>query len=110
MYPALFMCVNSLLYLLGLSSKTRALWKLSCLLEAARQSLTCIRLGLRGQSCLHAPRECCSLPPEENAAPYLLSRHYSLVIASRPEEAFVTPTILVNLSNMEWFCLRNIKS
>ncbi|GKD01826.1 hypothetical protein Tco_1172100, partial [Tanacetum coccineum] len=53
--------------LLGRSSKTRALWKLSCLLEAARQSLACIRLGLRGQSCLHAPRDCCSLPPEETS-------------------------------------------
>ncbi|GKC35218.1 hypothetical protein Tco_1047602, partial [Tanacetum coccineum] len=87
--------------LLGLSSKTRALWKISCLLEAARQLLTCIRLCLRGQSCLHAlstgcgpnvcairtsyvSRQCtsflpleetsCSLSPEETAAPYLLRR------------------------------------
>ncbi|GKD45016.1 hypothetical protein Tco_1269661, partial [Tanacetum coccineum] len=37
------------------SSKTRALWKLSCLLEAARQPLTHIRLCLQGQSYLHAP-------------------------------------------------------
>ncbi|GJV59073.1 hypothetical protein Tco_1465173 [Tanacetum coccineum] len=64
----------------GLSSKTRALWELSCLLEAARQSLACIRLCLvcpsclleavckslacirlcpRGQSCLHAPSTGC---------------------------------------------------
>ncbi|GJW60991.1 FAD-dependent pyridine nucleotide-disulfide oxidoreductase, partial [Tanacetum coccineum] len=56
------------------------LWKLSCLLEAARQSLACTRLYLvcpscllgaackslacirlcpRGQSCLHAPSTCC---------------------------------------------------
>ncbi|GKE59813.1 hypothetical protein Tco_1510180, partial [Tanacetum coccineum] len=67
-------------------SKTRASWKLSCLLEAARQSLACIRLDLQGQSCLHAPstgcgpdvcalrtsyvnfqRDCCSLPPEETS-------------------------------------------
>ncbi|GKB02335.1 hypothetical protein Tco_0830424 [Tanacetum coccineum] len=61
-------------------SKTRALWELSCLLEAARQSLACIRLCLvcpsclleaackslacirlcpRGQSCLHAPSTGC---------------------------------------------------
>ncbi|GJV62503.1 carbonic anhydrase 2-like protein [Tanacetum coccineum] len=33
------------------------------------------------------------LPLEETAAPYLLRRHYSLVIASGPEVAFVTPTI-----------------
>ncbi|GJZ47438.1 hypothetical protein Tco_0601270 [Tanacetum coccineum] len=64
----------------GLSSKTRALWELSCLLEAARQSLACIRLCLmcpscllgaackslacirlcpRGQSCLHALSTSC---------------------------------------------------
>ncbi|GKE11217.1 hypothetical protein Tco_1414768 [Tanacetum coccineum] len=71
--------------LLARSSKTRALWKLSCLLEAARQSLACIRLGLRGQSCLHAPstgcgpdvcaiQDWCSLLPEEIVAPYLLRR------------------------------------
>ncbi|GJW32541.1 zinc finger BED domain-containing protein RICESLEEPER 2 [Tanacetum coccineum] len=42
------------------NSKTRALCKLSCLLEAARQSLTCIRLCLRGQSCLHAPSNGCT--------------------------------------------------
>ncbi|GJY91261.1 hypothetical protein Tco_0506457, partial [Tanacetum coccineum] len=34
---------------------------------------------------------CSSLPLEETAAPYLLSRHYSLVIASGLEVAFVTP-------------------
>ncbi|GKF77815.1 hypothetical protein Tco_0230285, partial [Tanacetum coccineum] len=35
------------------------------------------------------------------AAFYLLRRHYSLVIASGPEVAFVTPTIPVDRSNME---------
>ncbi|GKD46846.1 hypothetical protein Tco_1271491 [Tanacetum coccineum] len=49
------MCVNLPCSCVWLSSETRVLWKLSCLLEAARQSLTCIRLCLRGQSCLHAP-------------------------------------------------------
>ncbi|GJU86576.1 hypothetical protein Tco_1294122 [Tanacetum coccineum] len=115
--------------LLGLSFKTRALWKLSCLLKAAPQSLACIRLGLQGQSFLHAPstgcgpdvcialcllsgllaltlppeetRDCWPLPPEETAASYLLSRHYSLVIASGPEVTFVTPATPVNRSNME---------
>ncbi|GKF77268.1 hypothetical protein Tco_0229738, partial [Tanacetum coccineum] len=38
----------------GLSSKTRALWKLSCLLEAAHKSLVSIRLGLKSQCCLYA--------------------------------------------------------
>ncbi|GJY40779.1 zinc finger protein CONSTANS-LIKE 5 [Tanacetum coccineum] len=93
------------------SSKTRALWKLSCLLEAARQSLKRIRLCLRVQSCLHAPSTGCGSDgcairtsrlaapyllrrlaalylPRRLAAPYLLRRHYSLVIASRPEVAF----------------------
>ncbi|GKA59404.1 hypothetical protein Tco_0758717 [Tanacetum coccineum] len=65
--------------LLGISSKTRSLWELSCLLEAACQSLTCIKLGHQGQSFPHAPSTgcgpdvCairtsytgCSLPPEE---------------------------------------------
>ncbi|GJX15529.1 hypothetical protein Tco_0216361 [Tanacetum coccineum] len=61
--------------LLGLSSKTRALWELSCLLEAACirlclmcsscllgaacKSLACIRLCPRGQSCLHALSTSC---------------------------------------------------
>ncbi|GKD07842.1 hypothetical protein Tco_1187527, partial [Tanacetum coccineum] len=99
----------------GLSSKTQALWKLCCLLKASHKSMACIRLGLRSQSCLHAPStgcgpdvcairtsyvsctssdgdnapppvvllltssaDCCSLPPEQTAAPYLLSRCYSL--------------------------------
>ncbi|GJY36869.1 hypothetical protein Tco_0422247 [Tanacetum coccineum] len=47
------------------------------------------------------------------ATPYLLRRprrHYYLVIAFGPEVAFVTPTIPVDRSNMEWFCLRNIRS
>ncbi|GKD89220.1 hypothetical protein Tco_1364727, partial [Tanacetum coccineum] len=125
--------------LLGLSSKTRALWELSCLLEATRQSLACIRLGLRGQSCLHAPSTGCGpdvcialcllrrlavpylfrrlVGPyllrrlaapyllRRLAAPYLLRRHYSLVISSGPKVAFVTPAIIVDCSNIEWFCL-----
>nr|GFB26684.1 hypothetical protein [Tanacetum cinerariifolium] len=44
------------------------------------------------------------------AAPYLLRRRYSLVIAYGPEVAFVTPAIPMDRSNMEWFCLRNIRS
>ncbi|GKE22710.1 hypothetical protein Tco_1434222 [Tanacetum coccineum] len=44
------------------------------------------------------------------AAPYLLRRHHFLVIASGPEVAFVTPAIPVDRSNMEWFCLWNIRS
>ncbi|GJW89256.1 hypothetical protein Tco_0164596 [Tanacetum coccineum] len=44
------------------------------------------------------------------AAPYLLRRRYSLVIASGPEVAFVTPAIPVDRSNMEWLCLRTIRS
>ncbi|GKD99030.1 hypothetical protein Tco_1382927 [Tanacetum coccineum] len=89
--------------LLGRSSKTRALWKLSCLLEAARQSLACIRLGLRGQSYLHAPStscgpdvcairtlDCWPLPPMETASPlektlFLTSRGD---ITSPPEDTF----------------------
>ncbi|GKA65934.1 retrovirus-related pol polyprotein from transposon TNT 1-94 [Tanacetum coccineum] len=50
----------------GLSSKTQVLWKLSCLLEAARQSLACIRLCLMCQSCLlGATRTSYSLPLAE---------------------------------------------
>ncbi|GKC73254.1 hypothetical protein Tco_1119137 [Tanacetum coccineum] len=44
----------------------------------------------------------CSLHPEGTS--------YSLVIASGPEVAFVTPAIPVDRSNMEWFCLKNIRS
>ncbi|GKE42986.1 hypothetical protein Tco_1470270, partial [Tanacetum coccineum] len=44
------------------------------------------------------------------AAPYLLRKCYSLVIASGPEVAVITPAILVDHSNMEWFCLRTIRS
>nr|GEU99142.1 reverse transcriptase domain-containing protein [Tanacetum cinerariifolium] len=85
----------------GISSKTRALWKISYLLGAAHQSLASIRLGLQSQSCLYAPStgcrpstatpyllcrlllftccvDCYSLPPEQTAYPYLLSRFYSL--------------------------------
>ncbi|GKC49081.1 hypothetical protein Tco_1071826 [Tanacetum coccineum] len=39
------------------------------------------------------------------AAPYLLRRHYSLVFSSGPKVAFVTPAIIVDCSNIEWFCL-----
>nr|GEY24036.1 hypothetical protein [Tanacetum cinerariifolium] len=95
-------------------------------LGAACQSLACIRLCLQGQSFLHASsigrgpdfcairtsyvsRDCYSLPYEETATPYLLRRHYSLVIASGPEVAFVTPTVPADRSNMEWFCLRNFR-
>ncbi|GJZ39319.1 hypothetical protein Tco_0585882, partial [Tanacetum coccineum] len=39
-----------------------------------------------------------------------MCRHYSIIIASRPEVAFVTPTTPVDHSNIEWFCLRNIRS
>nr|GEZ88497.1 hypothetical protein [Tanacetum cinerariifolium] len=66
------------------------------------QLLACIRLCLRGQSCLHAPstgcgpdvcairtsyssRDCCSLPPEKSAPLYVMRIHYSLVIASGPK-------------------------
>ncbi|GKC54572.1 hypothetical protein Tco_1077317 [Tanacetum coccineum] len=65
----------------------------------------------------------CSLPSEERrlaapyllrrlaapylmrrlAASYLMRRHYSLVIASGPEVAFITLAILANHSNMEGF-------
>ncbi|GKD43309.1 hypothetical protein Tco_1267954, partial [Tanacetum coccineum] len=83
----------------GLSSKTRALWKLSCLLEAARQSLVCIRPGLRGQSYLYAPstgcgpdvcaiRHCASVVSVlalMETTLYLLCRHRSLL----PEETVV---------------------
>ncbi|GKA25011.1 hypothetical protein Tco_0711044 [Tanacetum coccineum] len=50
--------------------------------------------------------DCCSLPPEKTTAPYFLRRHCSLVISSRPEVAFVTPSIPVDRSNMEWSCLK----
>ncbi|GKE71767.1 hypothetical protein Tco_1529839, partial [Tanacetum coccineum] len=44
------------------------------------------------------------------ATPYLLRRHYSLVISFGPEVAFVASAIPIERSNMEWFCLRNIRS
>ncbi|GJU86511.1 phospholipase D alpha 1 [Tanacetum coccineum] len=66
------------------------MWKLSCLLEAACQSLACIRLCPQGQSCLHAPSTCggpdvcdirtsyvsrqCTSSDEDNVAPCLLRR------------------------------------
>nr|GEY08749.1 ribonuclease H-like domain-containing protein [Tanacetum cinerariifolium] len=40
-----------------------------------------------GDCCSLPSEDCCSLPPEQTAAPYLLRRHYSLVIASGPEVA-----------------------
>ncbi|GKA08623.1 hypothetical protein Tco_0687954 [Tanacetum coccineum] len=44
----------------------------------------------------------CSLPPEETGC--------SLVIASGHEVIFVTPSILVDRSNIEWSCLKSIRS
>ncbi|GKB56379.1 hypothetical protein Tco_0912565, partial [Tanacetum coccineum] len=74
------------LYILPrLSSKTQVLWKLSCLLEAARQSLACIRLCLVCPSCLleaayvcdirtsYVSRQCTS-SDGDSAAPCLLRR------------------------------------
>ncbi|GJS20549.1 putative reverse transcriptase domain-containing protein [Tanacetum coccineum] len=73
--------------LLGLSSKTRALWEISCLLEASRQSLAYIRIGLPGQSCLHAPSTgfgpdvCIALCLLRRlVAPYLLRRLVALYL------------------------------
>ncbi|GJX07453.1 hypothetical protein Tco_0195385 [Tanacetum coccineum] len=78
---------GGVLYILpGISPKTRALWKLSCLLEAARQSLACIRLCLVCPSCLLGTAW----------------TSYSLVIASGPEVAFVTLAIPVDRSNVEY--------
>ncbi|GJU12334.1 hypothetical protein Tco_1134730, partial [Tanacetum coccineum] len=66
-----------------------------------------LSLGLKLSPCSKywpwTRRDCCSLPLEETAAPYLLRRHYSLVIAFGPEVAFVTPAIPVDHSNMEWY-------
>ncbi|GKC56307.1 hypothetical protein Tco_1083905, partial [Tanacetum coccineum] len=44
------------------------------------------------------------------ATPYLLRRHYSLVISFGLEVAFIASAIPMERSNMEWFCLRNIRS
>ncbi|GJV56712.1 hypothetical protein Tco_1457717 [Tanacetum coccineum] len=94
----------------GLNSKTRVLWKLSCLLEAARQSLTCIRLCLRGQSCLHAPstvrgsdvcairtsyvsRQCTS-SDGDSASPYPLRRLATFYLLRR----LATPYLLSGLA------------
>ncbi|GKC63699.1 retrovirus-related pol polyprotein from transposon TNT 1-94 [Tanacetum coccineum] len=99
----------------------------SCLLEAARTSysLPPVKTGYslppegtnyslppEGTSCSLPPAETgYSLPPEGTSCSLpLKGTSYSLVIASGHEVAFVTPTILVNHSNMEWFCLRNIRS
>ncbi|GJU49627.1 hypothetical protein Tco_1219182, partial [Tanacetum coccineum] len=73
----------SVLYILpGLSSKTQVWWKLSCLLEAARQSLACIRLCLVCPGCLlgeayvcdirtsYVSRQC-TISDGDNAAPCL---------------------------------------
>ncbi|GKE79898.1 hypothetical protein Tco_1549898, partial [Tanacetum coccineum] len=75
--------------LLGLSFKTRALWKLSCLLKAAPQSLACIRLGLQGQSFLHALStgcgpDVCAIRTSYWPLPYLLRRLLTLTLP--PEE------------------------
>nr|GEW04782.1 hypothetical protein [Tanacetum cinerariifolium] len=52
---------------------------------------TCFSLPLEGTSY--------SLTPEETC--------YALVIAFGPKMTFFTPAILVDCSNMEWFCLKN---
>ncbi|GJX41634.1 hypothetical protein Tco_0256624 [Tanacetum coccineum] len=109
------------LYILpGLSSKTQVLWKLSCLLEAARQSLACIRLCLvcpgcllgaackslacirlcpRGQSCLHAPSTYCG--------PDVCDIHTSYV--SRQCTSFdgdsAAPCLLRRLATPDWLAL-----
>nr|GEY44418.1 retrovirus-related Pol polyprotein from transposon TNT 1-94 [Tanacetum cinerariifolium] len=44
-----------------------------------------------------------SLPPEETAAPYLLWRHCSIVIAFGPEAAFANPATPADRSNIECF-------
>ncbi|GJR36402.1 proline-rich receptor-like protein kinase PERK9 [Tanacetum coccineum] len=59
------------------------------------------------EALLHLLRRHCSLPPKETLL-LLLRRHCSIVIASRPEVAFVTPATLADRSNIEWFCLRNV--
>ncbi|GKE71092.1 hypothetical protein Tco_1529164, partial [Tanacetum coccineum] len=94
----------------GLNSKTRVLWKLSCLLEAARQSLTCIRLCLRGQSCLHAPSTVrgsdvcairtsyvshqCTSSDGDSASPYPLRRLATSYLLGR----LATPYLLSGLA------------
>ncbi|GJZ54726.1 hypothetical protein Tco_0609919 [Tanacetum coccineum] len=109
---------------LGLDcSTTQALWKLSCLLEAAHKSLVSIRIGLRSLGCLHAlstscrPSICairtsytlvltscadyCSLPPMQIAAPYLLCRPLLLTscadCCSLPPVQTVVPYLLRRL-------------
>ncbi|GJS80576.1 hypothetical protein Tco_0730457 [Tanacetum coccineum] len=95
------------LYILhGLSSKTQVLWKLSCLLEAARcllgaacKSLACIRLCHRGQSCLHALRTYCG--------PVVYDIHTSYV--SRQCTSFdgdsAAPCLLRRLATPDWLAL-----
>ncbi|GJT58619.1 hypothetical protein Tco_1002152 [Tanacetum coccineum] len=90
---------------------------------------TCCSLPPEGTSCsLPLEETGCSLPPEETSCSLPLEgtscslpleetsyslplegTSYSLVIASGTEVAFVTPAISVDRSNMEWFCLRNIR-
>ncbi|GKB63668.1 hypothetical protein Tco_0919854 [Tanacetum coccineum] len=45
-----------------------------------------------------------------DTAPYFMCRHYSIVIASGPEVAFVTQATPADRSNIELFCLKNIRS
>ncbi|GJW62155.1 hypothetical protein Tco_0111490 [Tanacetum coccineum] len=87
----------------GVSSKTQALWKPRCLLECSLPPK---------ETLLHLLRRHCSLPPKETLdnTPYLMCRHNSIVIASGLEVIFVTPATLADCSNMEWFCLKNVKS
>nr|GEX23105.1 fatty acid amide hydrolase-like [Tanacetum cinerariifolium] len=101
----------------------------SFLLEAV-QSLVSIRLGLHSQGCLHAPSTSCgpsvcairttyvgcqctnsdrgNAPLPMQTLLHLMCRHCSIVIASGPEVAFVTPT--TDRSNVDWFCLRNVRN
>ncbi|GJZ58189.1 hypothetical protein Tco_0613683 [Tanacetum coccineum] len=52
-----------------------------------------------------------SLPTEGTSHSLPLGKiGYSLVIAYGPEVALVTPAIPMDRSNVEWFCLRNIRS
>ncbi|GKE09257.1 hypothetical protein Tco_1412808 [Tanacetum coccineum] len=83
----------------GLSSKTQVLWKLSCLLEAARQSLACIRLCPRGQSCLHAPSTCCG-PDVCDIRTSYVSRQCT---SSDGDNA--APCLLRRLATLDWLTL-----
>nr|GEY60613.1 hypothetical protein [Tanacetum cinerariifolium] len=91
--------METMLYLLHRRLATPYLMT-SCFLPSEKTSYS---LPPEETRCLLPPEETsCFLPPEETS--------YSLVIASGPEVAFVTPAISVDRSNMEWFCLRNISS